>query len=116
MSFVLRHLVMIIVNTSYTRYVTGHISSESNTLPSNIPLNHLFLQTLRALKGLHSADVLHRDLKPSNLLLNANCDLKVRHDTIFGFPSIHALSPSSVTLASRDPLAHPPISTTAAIS
>lgn len=36
------------------------------------------LQTLRALKALHSADVLHRDLKPSNLLLNANCDLKVR--------------------------------------
>lgn len=37
----------------------------------------LLLQTLRALKALHSADVLHRDLKPSNLLLNANCDLKV---------------------------------------
>jgi mitogen-activated protein kinase 1/3 len=36
-----------------------------------------FAQTLRALKALHSADVLHRDLKPSNLLLNANCDLKV---------------------------------------
>ncbi|TFY57897.1 hypothetical protein EVG20_g8365 [Dentipellis fragilis] len=34
-------------------------------------------QTLRALKALHSADVIHRDLKPSNLLLNANCDLKV---------------------------------------
>jgi serine/threonine protein kinase len=39
----------------------------------------LFLnQTLWALKALHSADVLHRDLKPSNLLLNSNCDLKVR--------------------------------------
>lgn len=34
-------------------------------------------QTLRALKAMHSANVLHRDLKPSNLLLNANCDLKV---------------------------------------
>ncbi|KAG8990632.1 MAP kinase Pmk1 [Tulasnella sp. JGI-2019a] len=34
-------------------------------------------QCLRALKALHSADVIHRDLKPSNLLLNANCDLKV---------------------------------------
>ncbi|KDN52389.1 Pkinase-domain-containing protein [Tilletiaria anomala UBC 951] len=34
-------------------------------------------QSLRALKALHSADVIHRDLKPSNLLLNANCDLKV---------------------------------------
>ncbi|KAK4692194.1 hypothetical protein P7C71_g4965, partial [Lecanoromycetidae sp. Uapishka_2] len=35
------------------------------------------IQTLRALKAMHSANVLHRDLKPSNLLLNANCDLKV---------------------------------------
>jgi len=34
-------------------------------------------QTLRALKYMHSANVIHRDLKPSNLLLNANCDLKV---------------------------------------
>jgi len=48
------------------------------------PYRHLALtespvpQTLRALKALHSADVIHRDLKPSNLLLNANCDLKVR--------------------------------------
>lgn len=106
----------IIVNTSYTRYVAGHISSGSNTLPSNTLSTNFFLQTLRALKGLHSADVLHRDLKPSNLLLNANCDLKVRHGTIFSFVSIHALSPSSVTLASHDLLAHRPIWTTVAIS
>ncbi|EIN08637.1 mitogen activated protein kinase-like protein [Punctularia strigosozonata HHB-11173 SS5] len=38
---------------------------------------YFIYQTLRALKALHSADVLHRDLKPSNLLLNANCDLKL---------------------------------------
>ena len=38
---------------------------------------YFIYQTLRALKALHSADVIHRDLKPSNLLLNANCDLKV---------------------------------------
>ncbi|KAJ2925247.1 hypothetical protein H1R20_g11807, partial [Candolleomyces eurysporus] len=37
---------------------------------------YFIYQTLRALKALHSADVIHRDLKPSNLLLNANCDLK----------------------------------------
>lgn len=36
-------------------------------------------QVLRALKAIHSADVVHRDLKPSNLLLNANCDLKGEH-------------------------------------
>ena len=38
---------------------------------------YFIYQTLRALKAMHSANVLHRDLKPSNLLLNANCDLKV---------------------------------------
>ncbi|CUA76900.1 extracellular signal-regulated kinase 1/2 [Rhizoctonia solani] len=38
---------------------------------------YFIYQTLRALKALHSANVLHRDLKPSNLLLNANCDLKL---------------------------------------
>lgn len=36
-----------------------------------------WLQILRALKYIHSANVLHRDLKPSNLLLNSNCDLKI---------------------------------------
>ena len=35
------------------------------------------LKVLRALKYIHSANVLHRDLKPSNLLLNSNCDLKI---------------------------------------
>lgn len=39
---------------------------------------YFIYQTLRALKAMHSANVLHRDLKPSNLLLNANCDLKVK--------------------------------------
>lgn len=34
-------------------------------------------QILRALKYIHSGNVLHRDLKPSNILLNGNCDLKV---------------------------------------
>lgn len=38
---------------------------------------YFIYQTFRALKALHSANVLHRDLKPSNLLLNSNCDLKI---------------------------------------
>ncbi|CCE83843.1 Piso0_004433 [Millerozyma farinosa CBS 7064] len=40
-------------------------------------IQYFIYQTLRALKALHSANVLHRDLKPSNLLLNSNCDLKI---------------------------------------
>ena len=68
-----------------------YIYPESNGLPSLKPptTETLFLQTLRALKALHSADVLHRDLKPSNLLLNANCDLKVRDDVGFSLSSIN---------------------------
>jgi len=38
---------------------------------------YLIYQTLRALKAMHSANVLHRDLKPSNLLVGKNCDLKI---------------------------------------
>ncbi|KAJ7200059.1 kinase-like domain-containing protein [Mycena rebaudengoi] len=40
-------------------------------------IQYFIYQTLRALKALHSADVLHRGLSPSNILLNANCDLKL---------------------------------------
>ncbi|KAH7440091.1 hypothetical protein KP509_04G090800 [Ceratopteris richardii] len=38
---------------------------------------YFLYQMLRALKYIHSANVLHRDLKPSNLLINANCDLRL---------------------------------------
>lgn len=40
-------------------------------------IQYFIYQTLRALKAMHSANVLHRDLKPLNLLLNSNCDLKI---------------------------------------
>mmetsp|Transcript_50623 Transcript_50623/g.107852 ORF Transcript_50623/g.107852 Transcript_50623/m.107852 type:complete len:545 (+) Transcript_50623:185-1819(+) len=40
-------------------------------------VQYFVYQVLRALKYIHSANVLHRDLKPSNLLVNSNCDLKV---------------------------------------
>jgi mitogen-activated protein kinase 1/3 len=38
---------------------------------------YFMYQMLRALKYIHSANVLHRDLKPSNLLVNTNCDLAI---------------------------------------
>lgn len=34
-------------------------------------------QILRALKYLHSANVVHRDLKPANVLVAANCDVRL---------------------------------------
>ena len=40
-------------------------------------IQYFIYQVLRAVKFIHSANVLHRDLKPSNLLVNSNCDLKV---------------------------------------
>jgi len=37
----------------------------------------LIYQILRALKYIHSANVIHRDLKPGNLAINVECDLTV---------------------------------------
>ena len=34
-------------------------------------------QIVRALKYMHSAELLHRDMKPSNLLLNSECQVKI---------------------------------------
>ena len=48
--------------------------------PQVLSVDHVrwFLyQILRALKYLHSANVVHRDIKPSNLLVNSNCLLKL---------------------------------------
>jgi mitogen-activated protein kinase 15 len=38
---------------------------------------YIMWQTLKALKFMHSANLLHRDMKPSNLLLNSDCLMKV---------------------------------------
>jgi len=37
---------------------------------------YVVYQLLKALKYIHSANILHRDLKPSNLLLNSDCFFK----------------------------------------
>ena len=38
---------------------------------------YILWQALKALKYMHSAELLHRDMKPSNLLLNSDCLMKV---------------------------------------
>ncbi|CAM9149335.1 unnamed protein product, partial [Hapterophycus canaliculatus] len=51
------------------------INTKQELTPDHV--QYFLYQILRALKYMHSSNVLHRDLKPSNLLLNSNCDLKV---------------------------------------
>ena len=41
-----------------------------------VHLKFVAWQMLRALRYLHSAQLLHRDLKPSNVLINAECESK----------------------------------------
>ncbi|KAM3134463.1 Protein kinase domain [Paramecium bursaria] len=38
---------------------------------------YIVYQILKALKYIHSAEVIHRDLKPANVLLDAECNVKV---------------------------------------
>lgn len=38
---------------------------------------YIIYQLLKALKYMHSGEMLHRDIKPSNILLNSDCQVKV---------------------------------------
>eukprot|EP00965_Chrysotila_dentata_P046163 1534564-Pleurochrysis_carterae.AAC.6 len=53
------------------------------------------VQTLVALKFMHSADLLHRDMKPSNLLLNSDCLMKASGFLCFSPLSISFLLPKA---------------------
>merc|ERR1712000_480012 len=53
-----------------------HAVIRANIL-EDIHKQYILYQRLKALKYMHTAEVLHRDLKPSNLLLNSECLCKV---------------------------------------
>ena len=65
------HIVSELVETDLYRII---YSKQSLSIDH---VQYFIYQVLRALKYIHSVNVLHRDLKPSNLLVNSNCDLKV---------------------------------------
>jgi serine/threonine protein kinase len=69
---------------SKTKYDEVHIQVRCHTFclatsNANPSLSQwLLYQLFAGLRHIHAANVFHRDLKPGNILVNANCDLKVR--------------------------------------
>ena len=62
---------------------------------------YFIFQICSGLKHIHAANVLHRDLKPGNLLVNADCELKVRAACIlksWGYMDMHGVGLDSATL------------------
>jgi serine/threonine protein kinase len=53
-----------------------HAAIRANIL-QDVHKQYIMWQALKALKFMHSANLLHRDMKPSNLLLNSDCLMKV---------------------------------------
>ena len=49
-----------------------HAVIRANIL-EEIHKQYIIYQTLKAIKFMHTGQLLHRDLKPSNLLLNSEC-------------------------------------------
>ncbi|KAF4750395.1 hypothetical protein FOZ62_025432 [Perkinsus olseni] len=53
-----------------------HAVIRANIL-EDIHKQYIIYQLLRALKYMHTGQMLHRDIKPSNILLNSDCQVKV---------------------------------------
>lgn len=49
----------------------------SQRILQDIHIRFVMYQLTKALKYLHSAELIHRDLKPSNILVNSDCNIKV---------------------------------------
>ncbi|KAA0190979.1 extracellular signal-regulated kinase 2 [Fasciolopsis buskii] len=54
-----------------------HNCIKKGNVLKDVHKKYIFYQLLRAVKYLHSANVIHRDLKPSNILLDSDCLVKV---------------------------------------
>lgn len=53
-----------------------HAVIRANIL-EEIHKQYIMYQLFKALKYMHSAELLHRDIKPSNILLNSECQVKI---------------------------------------
>ncbi|KFG63845.1 putative cell-cycle-assocaited protein kinase ERK7 [Toxoplasma gondii RUB] len=62
---------------------------------------YIVYQLLRAIKYMHSGELLHRDMKPSNVLLNSECQVKVAD---FGLARSVAHSESNNSEAGGNPV------------
>jgi serine/threonine protein kinase len=72
-----------------------HAAIRANIL-QEIHKQYILWQALKAVKYMHSAELLHRDMKPSNLLLNSDCLMKVAD---FGLArSLRSTRPDSMPL------------------
>jgi len=88
-----------------------HAAIRANIL-GDVHKQYIMWQSLKALKFMHSANLLHRDMKPSNLLLNSDCLVKVAD---FGlarsFPPQASQQHELAPIEDPDPLDEPPIFT-----
>ena len=64
-----------LVTSLYETDMHGVIRSLNNITEQHFQF--FMHQTLRALKYIHSANVVHRDLKPSNILVNSSCNVAI---------------------------------------
>jgi mitogen-activated protein kinase 15 len=53
-----------------------HAVSRARIL-TEIQRKYIIWQLARAVKYIHSAEVIHRDIKPSNILIDADCHLRL---------------------------------------